>query len=272
MATNLDRFKKDLDRLIELGGQLENAMMKSIFGEEKFAEAVKKQVGKDVTEFLKKIPDFATSYEAWYSESLSLLKQLLPDRVENFISFYEKPKSRKGIKDLSNNNYVIQDFLQGTTITNPYGDTTVEPSAALPKYRQQLSIIKAAKARFESSLFEIRQLVQADLFDSELEAARELLKNKFLRAAGAIAGVVLEKHLHQVCDDHTIAISKKNPGISDLNELLKTNGVIEIPQWRHITLLADIRNLCDHNKKKEPTTDQIEDLIAGADKVLKTIF
>jgi hypothetical protein len=113
--------------------------------------------------------------------------------------------------------------------------------------------------------------VQADLFDSEIDVARELSKNKFLRATGAIAGVVLEKHLHQVCDDHSIAITKKNPGISDLNELLKANTVIEIPQWRHISLLADIRNLFDHNKKIEPTTDQVEDLISGTDKILKTI-
>jgi hypothetical protein len=69
---------------------------------------------------------------------------------------------------------------------------------------------RAAERRFESSLFEIRQLVQADLFDSVLGYARELLKHKFLRAAGAIAGVVLEKHLRQVCFDHSIMITKKS--------------------------------------------------------------
>ena len=44
-------------------------------------------------------------------------------------------------------------------------------------------------------MFDIRQLVQADLFDSELDAADELGKKKFTRAAGALAGVVLERHL-----------------------------------------------------------------------------
>jgi hypothetical protein len=147
----------------------------------------------------------------------------------------------------------------------------VDSSAALPKFKQQLAILKAAKNRFESSLFEIRQLVQADLFDSEIEAAYELLKNKFLRAAGAVAGVILEKHLLQVCENHTIKISKKNPGISDLNELLKSESVIDIPQWRHISFLGDIRNLCDHNKAKEPTSEQTKDLIDGTAKVIKTI-
>lgn len=134
-----------------------------------------------------------------------------------------------------------------------------------------MAILKAAQKRFESSLFEIRQLVQADLFDSEIESARHLLKNKFYRAAGAVAGVVLEKHLLQVCSDHMVKIVKKHPGINDLNQLRKDSGVIDIPQWRHITLLGDIRNLCDHNKQKEPTESQVTDLIDGTDKVLKTI-
>lgn len=132
--------------------------------------------------------------------------------------------------------------------------------------------MKAANRRFESSLFEIRQLVQADLFDGEIGAARELQKNKFLRAAGAIAGVVLEKHLRQVCDDHNIKVLKKNPSIGDLNELLKAESVIDVPQWRFTSMLADIRNICDHNKQKEPTEQQVTDLIDGTDKVLKTVF
>ena len=44
----------------------------------------------------------------------------------------------------------------------------------IPQFDQQLAILGAVRARFESSLFDIRQLVQADLFDSELDAAGEL--------------------------------------------------------------------------------------------------
>jgi hypothetical protein len=110
------------------------------------------------------------------------------------------------------------------------------------------------------------------LFDSELDAARELLKNKFVRAAGAVAGVVLERHLAQVCANHNIAIAKKNPNISNLNDLLKKANVIDTAQWRFIQHLGDLRNLCDHNKKKEPTVDEIGDLIAGVEKISKTLF
>lgn len=222
---------------------------------------------KAAAEFIKTLPDFKQTYESWYSESLALLRQLLPDRVQNFISLYEKPKGRKNIEY---GNYVIQDYMQDMRITS-YGEVKVDTSAAAPQYRQQLAILKAAQARFESSLFEIRQLVQADLLDSEIEIARELLKNKFVRPAGTVAGVVLEKHLKQVCEDHGLSISKKNPTLSDFNEALKSNSVIDVPQWRHISLLADVRNLCSHNKEREPTAAQVVDLIDGVDKIIKTI-
>lgn len=268
MAVNLDRFKKDLELLTDRGKRLHYAMMLNASDASEFTNQVHSQLGKDEAEkFIKKLPNFNKEYESWYSESIALLRQILPDRVSNFISFYEKQKGRKQI---TTDNYVIQDYLQGLTVKRGY-DIIADPKSALPQFRQQLAIVEAANVRFTSALFEIRQLVQADLFDSEIDAARELLKNRFLRAAGAIAGVVLEKHLRQVIDDHSIIISKKNPGIGELNELLKKNEVIDVPQWRHISFLGDIRNRCDHHKEQDPTVDQVRDLIDGAEKVLKTI-
>jgi len=57
-----------------------------------------------------------------------------------------------------------------------------------------------------------------------------------------------------------------------LNDLLKGAGVLQIPEWRSIQHLADLRNLCDHDKKVEPTLDQIRDLLNGTAKVTKTLF
>jgi len=181
-----------------------------------------------------------------------------------FIRLYEKPKGRKNIEFGS---YVIEDYLQGMRITRSGGtEVIVDKSAAIPQFDQQVAILKSAEARFDSSLFDIKQLVQADLLDSEVDAAKLLLKNKFFRAAGAICGVVIEKHLAQVCENHGLKLQKKYPTISDFNELLKNNSVIDVPQWRFIQHLGDLRNLCDHNKGKEPTAEEIEDLIAGTDK------
>jgi hypothetical protein len=269
MPTNLDRYKKDLDSLISIGEQLANSIQAESYPKE-FGTAAKKQLGAKAKPFIAALPPFATSYQRWYSEAKVLVKLLLPDRLADFVRHYEKPKPRK---DISYENYRIEDCLQGLTVTRGYEkEKVVGPEAAIPHVRQQVEIVKAVKARFESSLFDIRQLVMADLFDSEVDAAAELAKNKFLRAAGAVAGVVLEKHLVQVCANHSVTISKKAPGIADLNDLLKAARVIDVPQWRFIQHLGDLRNLCDHSKASEPTPSQVDDLITGVAKVSKTIF
>jgi hypothetical protein len=268
--SNLDRFKKDLDSLITKGEHLLNAIQAESYPRE-FQSALKKEFGNDgerVKKFLATLPSFAVDYQPWYSEAKMLIKQLLPDRLSDFVRHYEKPKPRKNI---SYENYRIEDHLQGLNVTFG-GEKVVGPDAAIPHFRQQLSILRSVKARFESSLFDIRQFATADLFDSELAVAGELAKNKFARPAGAIAGVVLEKHLSQVCQNHSVKISKKAPGINDLNEALKEANIIDLPLWRFVQHLADIRNICVHNKNVEPTTSQVDDLVSGVSKVVKTVF
>jgi hypothetical protein len=138
---------------------------------------------------------------------------------------------------LQYDNYTIEDYLQNMTRTH-----VVPMSAGIARMEKQLHILGSAEQRFKSSLFEIRQLVTADLFDNEVEAARALAKNKFLCAAGAIAGVLLEKHLAQVCENHDIKITRKHPTIGDLNDHLKNADTIDVPRWRANQHLADIRN------------------------------
>jgi hypothetical protein len=221
-------------------------------------------------DFVKKLPIFRNSYQDWYSEALVLLKQLLPDRILDFVKLYEKPKNRKSIEY---GNYVIEDCLQNLVVNTGYlNERKIGPEAAIVQFEQQLNIIKSLDRRFQSSLFDIKQLVQADILDSELEAAKELNKKGFVRGAGAIAGVVLEKHLSQVCDNHAIKITIKNPSIGDYNDNLKSANVFETPVWRNIQHLSDLRNLCDHKKEKEPTKNDVEDLVGGVEKIVKTVF
>ena len=60
--------------------------------------------------------------------------------------------------------------------------------------------------------------------------------------------------------------------ISDFNDLLKNGGVIEVPTWRQIQRLGDLRNLCDHNKQREPTSEEVAEFIDGVEKATKTLF
>ena len=85
------------------------------------------------------------------------------------------------------------------------------------------------------------------------------------------ADFILEKHLSKVCDDNKIKIAKKEPTLSTYNDALKDN-VYDTMEWRRMQRLGDLRNLCDHDKKKEPTKEEVEELILGTDRVIKTIF
>ena len=266
----VDRYAKDLAALVEKGTQLRNAMMRECDPQE-FDRIVKEKCGDKAEEVLKKLPSFMKGYQPWYSEAKALVRQLLPDRVSDFTRYYEKPRSRKSITYAT---YVIEDYLEGLTVyVTAQGNTeAIKAEAAILRFDQQLSIVDSIRERFRSSLFDIRQLAQADLFDSELDAAKELAKNRFTRAAGALAGVVLERHLKEVCGNHNVTIRKSNPQISDLDDALKSAAVIDTPQWRSIQHLGDLRNLCAHDKESEPTADQTNDLLAGVSKLTKTVF
>ena len=267
---NLKRYKKDLERLIQEGEILYHSIRYEC-NSKAYERDIRKKLKDDTLEFINKLPKFSEKYEDWYSEAKTLIRQLLPLRLDDFVGYYEKPRGRKEINCES---YRISDYLMGLKMVSEKKESKVIVGldSAIPRFRQQLAILKAVKSRFESSLFDIEQLVRADMLDSELQAAGVLVKQGFLRAAGAVAGVVMEKHLAQVCENHQIAIRKKNPAIADFNDRLKTEGVIDLPQWRFNQHLADIRNRCVHNKDKEPSKDEVTGLVDGVKKLAKTLF
>lgn len=251
MPSNLDKYKKDLSRLIDEGVEI----ILNLAGEKKAKGKKKKKM------------TFHTHYEGWYSEARAVVKQLLPDRLADFDDLYKRDKR----KEITPENYGLRDYFIGLSVTRAGKPTFDIKGVALAKLQQQFLILKAAETRFESSLFDIRKMVQADLFDNELDASRELLKNKFLRAAGVVAGVVLERHLDEVCVNHNIVIRKKKTTISDYNDALKKAGILEISDWRFIQRLGDLRNLCSHHKKRQPKETEVEELIDGVEKITKTL-
>lgn len=263
MESNITKYQNDLISLIKKGDDL----LYGLYHE--FSEELKPKISKLDKEQQDRIKKcyFRKNYNSWYNESLALISQLMPSRYDDFVCFYKQPQR----KEFNYGTYTISDYMIDL-VYKKGEEFIVEPITIITKYEQQLSILKSIKDRFKSSLFDIKQLVQADMFDSEIDAAKELNKKGFHRAAGAICGVVIEKHLHGVCEARGIAISKKNPAINDYNELLKNNNIIDIPTWRLIQRLGDLRNLCDHNKTDEPTKENINDLIDGADKIIKTVY
>jgi hypothetical protein len=109
----------------------------------------------------------------------------------------------------------------------------VDPFAVLSsKFQQQLNIFASLRARATAVISDIQGVLQAELLDDELEVAEELLSRHQIRAAGALAGVTLERHLGNVCSAHAIRFRKRNPRISDYNDALKDHDILDLPGWR----------------------------------------
>jgi hypothetical protein len=264
-TTKATEIKTALDRLVNLG----DLMLSDLLTKD---PVMKNEVKEERRKFLReKNITFGQKYQGWYTEAFRTVKQLLPERLAEFGSYYQIDSKRKAVNV---HTFAIQDWLMGVrAVPDARGEPTFNDLApVVMRFQSQLQILMSASARFESLLFDIRQLVQADLFDSEIDAGRELLRSGFLRAAGVVAGVVLEKHLSEVCESHHIVTRKKNPTISDFNDALKAGDGIGVPTWRFIQHLGDLRNLCGHNKDREPTRDETTELLDGVAKIVKSMF
>ena len=215
---------------------------------------------------LKKM-NIADEYQRWYSKALIVVKQFLPCRLDEFVGLYEYKGNRKTITSA---NYRISDVLFEygfLSCGNLYGPQDIRSCFNL--FARQCSILVAARESLENSLVEIRQVLQADLLDSEIDAARRLNKNGSTGVAGAIAGVVLEKHLNAVIVSHGLNMSKKSPGINDFARKLKGESAIDIQTCRFIQSLGNLRDLCCN--AKDPQKEDVEKLIAGVDRIITTV-
>ncbi|RMF92143.1 MAG: hypothetical protein D6734_12945 [Candidatus Schekmanbacteria bacterium] len=255
MTNSREAIRKELNTLLEQGISFLAPGKK---------EGKPKKQGKSI----QKVSAF--EYQDWYTKALAVVRQLIPDRLKEFEELYKIEKR----KEIDYTTYTISDYLLGLSVTRGiYKEEIVNPEIAfISKFQQQLAILRSAYARLDSILSDITGVLRADLFDNEIDAARSLLKAKHLRAAGTVAGVVLENHLSTVCNNHQISIKKKSPTIADYNDSLKNGGILDVPTWRWIQRLGDIRNLCCHAKDRDPTIEEVQELVDGVEKAVKTLF
>lgn len=217
-----------------------------------------------------KIMKFGMEYQAWYSRAIKLVESLAPERLEEFISYYRIDPKRKATQYT---NYVIQDYIKAVAArTDHYDDPLWDINNTVQiRVMNQSHIIKSLSSRIDSVLQDVTGHLFSELQDKELEAAVALMKIS-ARGAGALAGVILERHLQRVFVNHGLTSRKKNLTIADLNDPLKQKGAYGVPVWRKIQLLADIRNICSHQKDEEPSKEQVKELIDGVNSIIKTVF
>lgn len=131
-------------------------------------------------------------------------------------------------------------------------------SGNLKNFLRTRAVFGAAKEDFEGGyLASVRNLVQAEVFDTELEQATELLSAGYYPAAAVIAGVVLETTLRQLVSAHEIPLGKLDKMNADLAKAGQYNSLVQ----KRVTSLAAIRNSAAHGDHTAFTKADVESMV-----------
>lgn len=209
--------------------------------------------------------EFACGYQRWYSLTLDLMAEHAPDRLAEFQSYYQ-PDRKRG--DIDDSNYVIQDWLWERGFDR---DGRRLPWVAVGRcILNQIAILKSAKDRLDwqsaSTESHARRGMQMDL----LQIARDLIKVNE-RAAGVMAGRVLELYLNELAAAHEVKLRKRFPPLGELFDALKDANILDIPTHAQGIWAAEIASRC-RAEGESPSKVQVRDLIDTSHWLLSNVF
>ena len=209
--------------------------------EKRFSELESQITALEATKVVKQ-SDFSGTYPSidsnsllgWEVKAKSLISNVCGDKSHHMSAFLEAEKPRS----YSNNFEALQ---------------------------RVKAVFLAAKEDYEGGyLNTVRNLVQAEVFGSELEQASELLAAGYAPAAAVIAGVVLETNVRNLCTDHGIAHGK----LDKMNADLAKAGLYNSIQQKRITAMAGIRNAAAHGNTAEFNAGDVKGMIDDVERFL----
>ena len=231
-------------------------------------ESLKKQLDALHAEGGKLVADseyFEVSYQSWYTKALPLVKQLAADRYTEFRAYYEGASDRGMVRP---HNYAVQDYLVQHMPDYDDFDHEYETARCISS---QLAILKAVADRLEWQMVDTVDQAGRSLQLAELETARDLIKISE-RAAGALAGTVLQTFLAALAQKHKLKFRKHAPSARDYAEALKTANVLDVPTWSQCLWLSEIQDRSIRSDGEGPTKPQVRDLIDGVHWLITNIF
>jgi hypothetical protein len=207
---------------------------------------------------------FEEEYQSWYSRALPLMKSLALDRYGEFQSFYVMdPRYPWG----NTSAYVIQDYFRGRELLEE--DFDARPDTARC-FRNQLAILKSVSDRVAWGELDTADQAERGLRLAFLETARGLL-NVDERAAGALAGTVLEGYLKKLAATYKLKFRKQAPPLKEYIDALHAAKVLDIPVHAQATWLAEINDR-SRAEGESPTRLQVRDLIDGSRWLIANVF
>ena len=212
-----------------------------------------------------KLPLFVAEYQRWYTRAVRLVTVLGHDRLGEFESYYLADPKRRAVDEST---YCIQDYL--LAVRPSYPAKLDVHRAVILRLTAQVSILQSLDSRLDGVFAEIGGEMLAELEDTEIAAARKLLKIS-PRAAGVLTHVVLETHLLRVARHHGLKLPPAKPTVAKLNDLLKQSGLCDEATWRSTRRLSDQQKEILSDKKVEPDASSVETLISQLQKIVKAV-
>ena len=205
-------------------------------------------------------------YQVWYTQSLRMVAIVLPERRREFEGYYRCDEDgRHQPATIS----AILGSLSGPRVSGEKRealaglfDPGLEQATFLHLLGMQLAILASAVPTL---------LPEERRPHRELQAARSLLSEGHRRAAGAVAGVVLERHLSWVAQRHDLSLSERDSAsLPRLNRSLRKAGVYGAARSRQIERLAEIRDSCLCRKRKV-SPQLVSKLFSGVEETLQHV-
>ena len=197
---------------------------------------------------------FAFEYQDWYTNSLPVIRHLLPERLKEFEQSYHID----GRSYIDDSTYTIEDYIQGIQIKGYIIDYV--DKIAWYRLRNQVSIVKSAFSRLNSLLAKLHKLVHADIFTDFLEMADYLFEEGYKDPAAVLAGSTLEEHIRTLCLNNNVEIMKGDSRYRTANRLnadLAGTNVYSKLDEKSVTAWLDLRNKAAHGKYDEYSKEQV---------------
>lgn len=138
--------------------------------------------------------------------------------------------------------------------------------------RRGQGILRAALEDLQGGyLFDVRRLIEAEVFSDFLDQAEELLRTGYSGPAAVVAGCVLEDGLRKLCVANGIALPER-PALDRMNADLAKAGVYSKLVLKRITAIADVRNNAAHGNWDEFDKDDVKDMIEWITKFAEEQF
>lgn len=131
-------------------------------------------------------------------------------------------------------------------------------STSFDNLKRMKAVFLAAQEDYDGGyLNSVRLIVQAELFDSEIEQASELLSAGYKSASAVIAGTILETSLRELCTKAGLQHGKADRMNADLAKAGTYNSVTA----KRVTAMLGIRNSAAHGKPDEFTDGDVKSMI-----------